>query len=78
MPARDVVFSKDFPRIPEVTLAFLAHLDGAPSITAVHEEETLIMRPLGRRRQHVIPDPHPSSCGSICQEYRCAGRRQCR
>src|SRR6267143_6524937 len=20
-----------------------------------------------RRRQHVIPDPHPSSCGSICQ-----------
>ena len=20
------------------------------------------------RRQHVIPDPHPSSCGSICQE----------
>jgi SAM-dependent methyltransferase len=19
-----------------------------------------------RRRQHVIPDPHPSSCGSIC------------
>jgi hypothetical protein len=21
----------------------------------------------GRRRQHVIPDPHPSSCGSICQ-----------
>ena len=33
---------------------------------------------LCRRRQHVIPDPHPSSAGSICQGMRCEGRRQCR
>ena len=48
VPARDVVFSKDYPRIPEVTLVFPAHSDGAPSITAVDEEATLVM-PLGGR-----------------------------
>ena len=48
--ARDVVFSKDYPRIPEVTLVFPAHTDGAPSITAADEEATLVM-PLG---SHVI------------------------
>lgn len=46
VPARDVVFSKDYPRIPEVTLVFPAHADGAPSITAADEEATLVM-PLG-------------------------------
>ena len=46
VPARDVVFSKDYPRIPEVTLVFPAQTDGAPSITAVDEEATLVM-PLG-------------------------------
>ena len=43
---QDVVFSKDYPRIPEVTLVFPAHTDGAPSITAVDEEATLVL-PLG-------------------------------
>jgi hypothetical protein len=43
---RDVVFSKDYPRIPEVTLVFPAHTDGAPSITTVDEEATLVL-PLG-------------------------------
>jgi hypothetical protein len=46
VPARDVVFSKDYPRIPEVTLVFPAHTDGTPSITTVDEEVTLVM-PLG-------------------------------
>ena len=46
VPARDVVFSKDYPRVPEVTFVFPAHVDGAPSITAVEEEATLVM-PLG-------------------------------
>jgi len=46
VPARDVVFSKDYARIPEVTLVFPAHSDGAPSITAGDEEATLVM-PLG-------------------------------
>ena len=46
VPARDVVFSKDYPRIPEVTIVFPAHTDGAPSITAADEEATLVM-PLG-------------------------------
>jgi hypothetical protein len=31
-----------------------------------------------KRRQHVIPDPHPSSCGSICQGIPLRRRRQCR
>ena len=43
MPAREVVFSKDYPRIPEVTLVFPAHIEGIPSITAADEEVTLIM-----------------------------------
>ena len=43
---RDVVFSKDYPRIPEVSLVFPAHSEGAPSITAEDEEATLVM-PLG-------------------------------
>lgn len=46
VPVREVVFSKDYPRIPEVTFVFPAHADGAPSITAVDEEVTLVM-PLG-------------------------------
>jgi hypothetical protein len=46
VPARDIVFSKDYPRIPEVTLVFPAHTGGAPSIAAVDEEATLVM-PLG-------------------------------
>ena len=29
------------------------------------------------RRQHVIPEPQPSSCGSICQGRRCEGHREC-
>jgi hypothetical protein len=41
--ASDVVFSKDYPRIPEVTLVFPAHIDGAASITTVDEEATLVM-----------------------------------
>ena len=43
VPARDVLFSKDYPRIPEVTLVFPAQTDGAPSITAADEEATLVM-----------------------------------
>ena len=43
VPARDVVFSKDYPRIPEVTLVFPAQTDGAPSITAADEEATLVL-----------------------------------
>ncbi len=31
-------------RLPEVTLVFPAHSDSAPSITAVDEEATLVMR----------------------------------
>ena len=46
VPARDVVFSKDYARNPEVTLVFPAHGNGVPSITAVDEEVTLVM-PLG-------------------------------
>ena len=46
VPAQDVVFSKDYPRIPEVTLVFPAHTDGAPSITVADEDATLLM-PLG-------------------------------
>jgi hypothetical protein len=43
---RDIVFSKDYPRIPEVTLVFPAQSDGAPSIVAADEEATLVL-PLG-------------------------------
>jgi hypothetical protein len=43
VPAQDVVFSKDYPRIPEVTLVFPAQTDGAPSITAADEEATLLL-----------------------------------
>ena len=46
LPVRDVVFSKDYPRIPEVTLVFPAQTDGVPSFTAVDEEATLVL-PLG-------------------------------
>ena len=46
LPVTDVVFSKDYPRIPEVSLVFAAHIDGAPSITAKDEEVRLIL-PLG-------------------------------
>ena len=46
VPTRDVVFSKDYPRIPEVTLVFAAQSDGVPSITPEDEEATLVM-PLG-------------------------------
>ena len=44
--AQDVVFSKDYPRIAEVSLVFPAHTDGAPSITAADEEAMLVM-PVG-------------------------------
>lgn len=46
LAVRDVVFSKDSPRIPEVTLVFPAQTDGASSITAADDEATLVM-PLG-------------------------------
>ena len=44
--AQDVIFSKDYPRISEVTLVFPAHTDGVRSITAEDEEATLVL-PLG-------------------------------
>jgi hypothetical protein len=46
VPVREVVFSKDCPRIPEVTLVFPARREGAPAITAEDEEAALVM-PLG-------------------------------
>ncbi len=46
LPARDVVFSQDYPRIPEVTFVFAAQADGAPSMTALDEEAALVL-PLG-------------------------------
>ena len=46
VPAREVVFSKDYPRMPEVTFVFPAHSDDIPSIIAGDEEATLVL-PVG-------------------------------
>lgn len=48
MPPLDVLFSKDYPRVSEVTLVFPAHIEGAPTVTAEDDEATLVVR-LGAR-----------------------------